>query len=898
MIWRRFVRRSQWDRERFEEIESYVAIETDENIARGMPVAEAGAAARRKFGNRTLIREEIYRMNTVAFLDTLGQDIRYGLRLLRRNPMFAAIALLTLALGIGATTAVFSVVNSVLLKPLPYPHADQLVAIWHNAPGASGLASVSGGLHLSASMFFTYAEHNRTLQSMGLWTATTANVTGLAEPEKVPATYISEGALEALNVPPAVGRWLGPSDQKPNGAATAMLGYGYWQRRFGGDRSVIGRNITIDSRPTEIVGVMPRAFRFVKADSDLILPLAFDRAKVILPGFGFDCVARLKPGVTIARADADIARLVPVWMNSWPAAPGINPHVYEGWRITPAIRPLRDEVVGSVGSVLWVVMGTIAIVMLIACANVANLLLVRGEARQQELTVRAALGAGWSRIVRELLLESMLLAMGGGALGLVLAYAGLNFLVAIGPANLPRLSEISVDARALAFTIGLSLISGLLFGSLTAFRHAGPGISFALRAAGRTASHSRERHRARGLLVVAQVALALVLLIGSGLMIRTFQKLRTVAPGFSRPAEIQTMRIFIPPSLVREPEQVVRTQNNILDKLAAIPGVSSVAFTTEMPMDEGPGHDWDIIIAEGQRVVTTDLPPLRIFAYVSPGMFRTTGTRLVAGRDYTWTDLYGRRPFVMLSENMAREMWGSAQAAIGKRISTGLPDSPLHEVIGVVENVHQNSVQEPAPAIVYWPSFGDSIYRPGQLQAARGVTFAIRTARAGTAGLSSQIQQSVWSVNASLPVASVVTMQQIYDKSLARTSFTLVMLAIASAMALLLGIIGIYGVISYAVSQRTREIGIRLALGAPPRHLSRMFVRYGLTLAGTGAVIGAAAAGGLTRLMKVLLFGVSPLDPFTYAAVTVVLVAAATLASYLPARRAAAVDPVETLRSE
>ncbi len=898
MAWRRFFRRSQWDRERLEEIESYLKIETDENIARGMTPTGAEAAARRKLGNRTLIREEIYRMNTIAALDTLGHDLRYGLRLLRRNPLFASIAVVTLALGIGANTAVFSVVNSVLLKPLPYPQPQQLVAVWHDAPGAAGLVSASGGLRLSPSMYFTYTEQNHTFQALGLWVASTANVTGLAEPEKVPAIFISDGALEALAVPPAVGRWLGMADQKPNGPPRAMLGYGYWQRRFGGDRSVVGRNLTIDSQPTEIVGVMPRGFRFVNADFDLIAPLAFDRAKQRLPGFGFHCVGRLKPGVTIAQADADIARLIPIWMNSWPAAPGINPHIYENWRITPAIRGLKQEVVGNVGNVLWVVMATIGMVMLIACANVANLLLVRADVRQQELAVRAALGAGWGRIVRELLIESLLLGFGGGALGLALASVGLNFLVGLGPASLPRLTEVAVDGRALAFTVGLSIVSALLFGSITALKYARPRISLALRAGGRSVSQSRERHRARGILVVAQVALALVLLIGSGLMIRTFQKLRAVEPGITGPQSLELIRIFIPQSLVSDAERVARTENEIADKLSAIPGVRAVAFTGEAPMEAVPGHDFDVILTEGQKFDPAALPPLRIFVSVSPGLFRTLGARIVAGRDYTWTDLYGRRQVVMLSENLARELWGSAAAALGKRIGTALPGAPSWEVIGVVQDVRQNGVQEPAPAMVYWPAYRQNIYVAGQVQVERAVTFAIRTPRAGSGSLVSQVNQAVWSVNANLPVASVRTMQDVYDQSLARTSFTLVMLGIAGAIALLLGIVGIYGVISYAVSLRTREIGIRLALGAPPRDLSRMFVRYGLALAGTGAALGAGAAIGLTRLMKALLFGISPLDPLTYATVTMVLVAAAALASYLPARRAAAVDPVETLRAE
>ncbi len=691
MSWRRFFRRAEWDRERRAEIDSHVEIETEENVARGMTEGEARAAARRKFGNRTRVREEIYAMNTLTLVDSLARDMRHSLRMLRRSPGFTVAVLLTLGIGIGANTAVFSVVNSVLLKPLPYPDSERLVAVWHKAPGAPGLASVSGDLRLSDSMYFTYAEQNRTFQSLGVWAAGSDTVTGLAEPERVSAVYVSDGALQALDVAPVLGRWLSREDQMPRGRATVMLGYGYWQRRFGGDRSVIGRNIMVDSLAREIVGVMPRGFQFVDAAADLIVPLAFDRSQAILPGFGYQCVARLKPGVTIEQASADIARLVPVWMTSWPMVPGVSPHVYEKWRITPALRPLKQDVVGGVGGVLWVVMGTIGMVMLVVCANVANLMLVRAEARQQELAVRAALGAGRGRIIRELLVESMGLALAGGALGVGLAQVGLRWLVAIGPGNLPRLSEIAVDGRALGFTLAVALLSGILFGLIPALKYAGPGIADALRGAGRTVSQSRERHRARNVLVVAQVALALVLLVSSGLMIRTFQALLRVQPGFTHPEQIQILRISIPDSLVREPERVIRMQNDIVDRLAAIPGVSSVGFASEMPM-EGIPPGWDVVIAEGQVDLSKDIPPLRLFQRVSPGLFRTAGSKLIAGRDYTWTDLYGRRPLAIVSENLARELFGSPFAAVGKRISTGLPGSPWREVIGVVEDVRQNGV--------------------------------------------------------------------------------------------------------------------------------------------------------------------------------------------------------------
>ncbi len=829
-------------------------------------------------------------------MGALARDIRYAVRGIRRNPTFTVVALLTLGIGIGANTAVFSVVNSVLLRPLPYSKAEELVAIWQTAPGAAGLANFSSGLRLSASMYFTYSEQNQTFQALGVWAPMNAAVTGLAEPEQVHAVYVTGGVLEALSVPPALGRWLGPADQAPAGQQTVILGYGYWQRRFGGDRSVIGRTLRIDSRPHEIVGVMPRGFKVVNADADLILPVRFDRSKVILAGFGFQGIARLKPGVTIAAANADVARMVPIWMNSWSNGPGAHSRGYETWRITPALRPLKQEVVGNVGSILWLVMGTIGIVMLIACANVANLLLVRAEGRQQELTIRAALGAGWGRIVRELLLESVLLGLFGGVFGLAFASWGLQFLVELGPATLPRLNEISIDPMALTFNLSVSLLSGVLFGLIPAFKYADPanGLHPTLRGGGRTSSQSRERGWARDILVVAQVALAMVLLVSAGLMIRTFQALRTVDPGFTHAEHLQTVRISIPASMVADPLGVTRIQNGIVERLAALPGVTSVGFASGMPM-EGVEPNWDSIRVEDRQSPEGEIAPLRLFKNVSPGFFQTTGTKIVAGRELTWTDVYGQRPSLMISENLAREYWDTPSAAIGKRLREF---RQWWEIIGVVQDVCENGVHESAPAIVYWPSMKSDLYGPGPVNAIRTVTFVIRSDRSGTPGFLNEVRQAVWSVNASLPAASERTMQDIYNQSLARTSFTLVMLGIAAAMALVLGLIGIYGVISYAVSQRRREIGIRLALGAQRGELERMFVRHGLSLAGIGIVIGLGAATALVRLMTTLLFGISSLDPLTYAAVPVVLLAAAVLASYLPARRASAVDPVEILKAE
>ena len=880
-------------------IQEHISERADELEEEGMPRKQAEQAARREFGNVALIEQQSREAWQWTALESVLSDAHFALRRLGKAPGFTATILLTLAIGIGANTAVFSVVNGVLLKPLPYPHSEELAALWMNAPGAGGLSNFQSGLQLSQSMYLTFSQHNRTFQSMGVWTRAKANVTGAAQPDEVNATYVSGGVLETLQVPAAIGRWFTAADQAPHGANTVMLSYGYWQRRFGGDPRVIGRSLQVDGQTRTIVGAMPRGFRVVDAvdqDFDILIPLAIDPTNQKLAGFGLTGIARLKPGVSLAQADADIARLIPVWMDSWTNGPGSNPHYYEVWRITPNFRPLKQQVIGNVGNVLWVVMATVGLVMLIACVNIANLLMVRAETRHHELSIRAALGAGRARIVRELLIESVLLGLMGGVVSMAVAYAGLRLLVAMGPTDLPRLSEVSFDAGSLGFTFVLAVLSGLLFGSIPALKYARTKASAMMAGANRTASTGRARQRSRNVLVVAQVAMAMVLLVSSVLMIRTFVALRHVEPGFRDAAHVQTMSIYIPEQVTKDPRLVARMQREVADKLAAIPGVTSVGFAASVPMD-GNDPNWDIIAVEGKVYPGGD-GPLQLYNYVSPGYFQTLGTHLVAGRDFTWDDLEQVRPMVMVSESFARENWGSAQAAVGKRIKK-YDSSPWQEVIGVVEDVHVHGVDEKAPAIIDWPTtFSDRFATPPQMDGLRFVSFAIHSSRAGTTGLLGQMQQAVGSVNADLPLAGLGTMQQLYVQSMARTSFTLVMLAIAGSMALALGVIGIYGVISYTVSQRTREIGIRLALGAQRRELRWMFVRSALLMTAVGVAIGVGAAAGLMQLMKSLLFGISPLDPFTYAAVPFVLAAAAVVASYLPARRAAAVNPVDALRAE
>jgi predicted permease len=815
-------------------------------------------------------------------IDDLWQDMRYTTRMVRKQPGFAAAAVVTLALGIGATTAIFSVVNGVLINPLPYPDSDALVRIVHSIGGIDQP-------YFNDAIYVTYAENTQAFQDVGVWSpGETATITGRGDPEEVRTLTASQGVLTTLAVRPEIGRWFSKADDTPGAPDTVMLTSGYWHRMFGGDRAVLERVLTINGRPHQIIGVMPADFRF-DTEFEIVLPLRIDRGALI-PAFRLLGVARLKPGVTLAQANADVVRVLHVWFESFGVKPAVRP------RWAPALRPLKQDVVGDVGRTLWVLMGAIGVVLLMACANVANLLLVRAAARQQEFAIRAALGARSMRVARQLLVESLTLAVLGGALGVGLAYGGLRVLVAIGPSNLPRLAEISLDPAILGFALTISLMSGLLFGLFPILKYARPRIADAIAGGSRGANLTRERQRSQQALVAAQVALALVLLVSAGLMIRSFQALRRVDPGFAEPRRVQTFSISISPTMVAEPERVTRTQQEVLDTIAAVPGVASAAFTTRLPM--GSDRSSTALTVEG-KADDGRTPPNWQVKIVSPGMFHTLATPLVAGRDFTWTDLYDLRDVAIVSENLARELWGTPAAALGKRVREYYaPKSPWREIVGVAGDVYDDGADQPPPATIYWPAqpleelLGMSGYQ------ARRVSVAIRTERAGTESLQNQVREAVRSVSADLPLAQVRTLDEVYDQSMARTSFTLVMLAIAGAMALLLGVSGLYGVIAYAVSQRRREIGIRLALGAQAHEIRGLFVRRGLVLVGVGVATGLGGAAGVTRFMQSLLFGISPLDPITFAAMPVLLAAAAMLASYLPARGAVAVDPVETLRAE
>jgi predicted permease len=833
-------------------------------------------------------------MDIIGLIDSVGRDLRHALRGLRRRPTFTFAAVLTLALGVGATTAIFSVVYSVLIKPLPYPNAGELVRIRHSARGEFG------GADFDPTMYLTYRDENRTLASIGLWQDASATLTDGGEPEQVRTLRVTDGTLQALGVQPMRGRWFTEQEHGPGvqGPAPVILSHAFWQRRFGGEAAV-GGQLSIDARPAQVVGIMPPDFRFLDntPQPDLIVAVQLDRAALqINGGLNYQGLARLRPGVTPAEARADAERMLSIWPDAWPLRTdlGLTREALTNFQLTPVIRPLKDDVVGGVASMLWVLMGAIGAVLLVACANIANLMLVRADERRQEFVVRAALGAGGARIARELLVESSSIGAAGSVLGLVLAYFGLQLLVAIGPSNLPRLQEIALYLPVLAFTVAVSIAATLLFGSITALKAAlRIGTPMTLGARGSTAS--RERNATRNGLVVVQVALALVLVVSAALMIRTFEKLRDVDPGFSEPATIQTARLWIPNALAPDPEAYTRMQHEMLDKIAALPGVASAGFTSTLPMESPPIKP--PIVVEGQTLAAGETPAFRGHKFVSPGYFEAMGTRIIAGRDITWNDIEAGGRVALISEEFARELAPEPAGALGKRVKTFFQTDAWREVIGVVQSVHEAGLYEEATSFVYWPALVADMFGSPMV----GTPFAavvIRSERAGAASFTDEVRQAVWSVNGSAPITSERTMQDVYAGSLARTSFVLVMLAIAGGMSLLLGIVGIYGVIAYVVSQRTREIGIRSALGAQPRQLEKMFLLRGLRLAAAGVLAGLVAAVSLGRSMSSLLFGITPLDPAAYVAAVVIIAAAATLATIVPARRAAAIDPMQTLRAE
>jgi predicted permease len=807
-------------------------------------------------------------VSTGHLLADLWYDLRYAARAFAKHRAFAATAVLILALGIGATTAIFSVVYGVLLKPLPFDDPQALVSLRHYAS--------FGTTTQGPATYLTHRENNEAFEDIGAWDTALVAITGGSElPERVEGLVVSSPTLSLLRAQPQLGRLFGAEDDVPGTPPRAILTAGYWQRRFGGAEDVVGRQITIDGTLTEVIGVLPSSFEFLNTRPAVLLPMPLDPSAPRWISFGFNALARLKPGVTLEQANADIAHSI-----------GLLPPFFAQLELRPYLRPLADDVTGDVAEILWILLGAVGVVLLIACGNVANLFLVRAEARQQELATRAALGASRGRLARTLLAESVLLALAGGALGVALAGTAIAVLRRLGPARLPRLDAVGIDPTILLFAAAVSIASGVLFGLFAVARYGNPGVAL-LKSGSRAAGDAPERNRARSAVVIGQVALALTLLIVSGLMTRTLVAMLDVDPGFTLPEQVQTFVVAIPDSLIADDDQAARTHRSIAERLEQVPGVVSVGLSSSITMD---GED------NGNYLTAEGLPdeglegPQRRFKSVGPGYFETMGNPLVAGRGVEWNDILARRAAVVISETLARELWQTPSNAIGQRVRC-CGNTEWSEIVGVSGDERDDGLNRPPTAIVYWAMLNES-YRW------RTMAYAVRSSRVGTPFFLRELEQAVWDVNPDLPLASIQTLEEIQSASMAQTSFALVMIGLAASVALLVGVVGIYAVISYVAAQRTREIGIRMAFGARAADVRKLFLRHGLWLTATGIVLGIGLAFAVTRVMSAYLFGVGPMDPLTYLLVSALLAGIALLATYLPARRAAHVDPSVALRAD
>ena len=822
-------------------------------------------------------------------MSSLPASLRSLLREMRRSPGFLLLAVLTLAVGIGANVAIFTVVNAVLIRPLPYPQPEDLVMVWHTAPGLK-----MERFEHSDATYVLYRKHNRVFEDLGIYWEGSATLTGGEAPERVGAAGLTASALTVLRVPPILGRSFQEADERPGAERVALLSHGLWRRRFDGDPQAIGRTLRVDGETRRVVGVMPEGFRFPSAEAELWLPMTLDLARLEAGNFNYAAVARMRPGVPPARAARELSALVWRIPEEFPDA-RIDRGMIESAKLAVLVDPLREMVVGDVARILWVLLGSVGCILLIACANVANLFLVRAESRQREVAVRNALGATRGAVARLFLGESLALSVFGGILGLALAAAGVRLLVSLRPQGIPRLEEIGVDAVVLAFTLLLSLLAGLLTGGLAALRYGAPELAPALKEGGRGDTSGRARHRARNALVTAQMALALVLLVGCGLMVKSFWRLRAVDPGFD-PRGVLTLHLDLPETEYRDSFANARFVRQLLEKVRAVPGVVSAGTITHLPLGGGnsnSGYSFaDFPLPPGQ------VPPILGTRFASPGYFETMGIRRIEGRLFDRIDPTRRSQEVVVSEALARRFW-PGQSALGRRLTQGLAeDGRWFTIIGVVGSTRDIGLKEKPYETVYFPLLrlepGDD---DGDEWVPRNFTLVIK-GRVDPAALAAPVRRAIWSLDPNLPLAQMRPMEEVVERSMARTSFTMLLLVIAAAVALLLGTVGIYGVNSYVVSQRTREIGVRMALGAGRRDISRMVLRQGFLLAAAGIAIGLAGALLVTRLMLALLYDVSPRDPATFAAVPALLALVALFASWLPARRAATVEPLEAIRYE
>jgi putative ABC transport system permease protein len=807
---------------------------------------------------------------------SVSASFRTIARSFRRAPGFFLLAVFTLAVGIGANAAIFTVVNAVLLQPLPYPEPERIMAVSHTAPGLD-----MEELELSDGTYFILDRDNQSFESLGIFWDGSVTLTGGEEPERVGASGATAGVFSVLRVSPALGRTLQEQDEKPGAEPVVVLSDGLWRRRFAGDQGAVGSTLQVDGVSHRIVGVMPADFRFPTTEVELWVPMTIDPANLQVGSFNYDGIGRLRPGVTSERAAGELSDLV--WRVVELPKALISREMMQTARFATVVGSLRDEIVGEqIRTVLWVLLGSVGVILLIACANVANLFLVRAEGRQREVAVRSALGASRQDIMRLFLGESLALALTGGALGLALAAAGVRVLLALQPEGLPRLEEVAVNGTVVAFTAAVTLTAGLLVGLFAALRFGRPELIPALKEGGRGGTVGRERLRVRSALVIIQVALALILVVSAGLMVKSFWRLRNVDPGID-PGNILTVRLNLPESEYQDPKKTARFVTQLLEKVRTLPGVTSAATVNLLPMDGGGSNNGHVI--EDFPLAPGEVPPILATRWVSPDYFKTMGVPLLQGALFTRLD-----PDAMVREAVVSQ-------ALAERFWPGLGDNPQWAtIIGVVGSVRDDGLQEDPVEAIYYP-MQPQVSFDGTVGIPRGFNLVVRS-EGDPMRLVAQVRDTVWSLDPNLPLARVRPMAEVVERSMVRTTFTMFLLVVAGAVALALGTVGIYGVISYVVTQRTREIGVRMALGAGRSDIARMVLKEGVGLALAGIVVGLLGAFAVTRLMKALLFDVTPTDPVTFVAVPTLLAAIALFASWVPAQRAASVPPLEAIRYE
>ncbi len=806
-------------------------------------------------------------------LADFGHDMRFAFRMLLKNPSFTIVTVMALALGIGANTAIFSVVNTVLLRPLPYKDPERLVMVWEDA-SKSGYPRDTP----SAANFADWRDQNQVFEGMAAITDESFNFTGSGEPERLEGQRVSASLFPLLGVEPQLGRVFTAAEDQP-GSKVVLLSYGLWQRRFGGDPSIAGKPLTLNGQTYVVVGVMPARFQFPTNDNQVWVPIAFSSQEAADREVHYlKVVARLKPGVTLQQAQTEMSTIATRLQQQYPDT---------NKDIGAAVTSLREHLVGDIKPALLILLGAVGLVLLIACANVANLLLARAAVRQKEIAVRVALGARRLRLVRQFLTESILLSTVGGVVGLVIAYTGLVLLRTFMPEDILQARDISIDLKVLGFTFFVSVATGVIFGLAPAFQAFRFKQSETLKEGGRDAATGGGGKRLRSLLVTAEVAISLVLLIGAGLLINSFVRLRNVDPGF-RSDHLLTMKIVMPLSKYLDRPRRIAFYNDMLQRVQSLAGVRSAAITTNLPLYHQ-GNSMSVRI-QGRPELPPAEQPVVVTRIVSPGYFDTMTIPLLSGRKFTEQDIVTTPRVAVISETMARTFWPN-EDPVGKRFGIGeiTSDRDWINIVGVARDVRQielTAAPEPQAYLTYL-QFGFFDSRD----------LVVKTDVDPTS-LAATVRKTVWEIDKDQPVSNVQTMETILADSIARQRFSMVLLAIFAGVALVLAAVGIYGVMSYSVAQRTREIGIRMALGAQTGAVLKLALGYGLKLVLIGIAIGLIAAFALTRLMSTLLFGVTATDPITFTLISLLLISVAALASYIPARRATKVNPIIALRYE